>query len=113
MARNMAATDRCVPILMNLTEASEAATSMRLKRVSPREQMNGRFSSKYHGRLWAERRNPILVFRSDEPDRGVRGSNVDAFEASVTKETNEWTVFLQIPWTTLGGTPQSHFGLPI
>ena len=47
----------------------------------------------------------------DEPDRGVRGSNVDAFEASVTKGTNEWTVFLQIPWTTLGGTPQSHFGL--
>jgi alpha-glucosidase (family GH31 glycosyl hydrolase) len=41
----------------------------------------------------------------------VRPNKIDAFEASVTKRANEWLVFFQIPWATLGGTPQSHFGL--
>jgi len=41
----------------------------------------------------------------------VHVSNVEAFEASVTKRTNEWLVFFQIPWKTLGGEPNSHFGL--
>ncbi len=41
----------------------------------------------------------------------VRVSNVEAFEASVTRRTNEWLVFFQIPWETLGGKPKSYFGL--
>jgi alpha-glucosidase (family GH31 glycosyl hydrolase) len=35
---------------------------------------------------------------------------VEAFDATVTKGTDGWTVFFQIPWETLGGKPQSHFG---
>ncbi len=41
----------------------------------------------------------------------VRVSKIDAFEARVTKGTNEWIVFFLIPWKTLGGKPKSHFGL--
>ena len=40
----------------------------------------------------------------------VRINDVDAFEANVIKQTNAWLVFFQIPWTTLGGEPNSHFG---
>ena len=36
-------------------------------------------------------------------------SQIHAFEASVTRRTNEWVAFFQVPWTTLGGKPQSHF----
>ena len=38
-------------------------------------------------------------------------SNIEAFEASVTKGTNEWLVYFQIPWKTMGGEPKSDFGL--
>ena len=38
-------------------------------------------------------------------------SNAEAFEASVTSRTNEWLVFFQIPWQTLGGKPKSYFSL--
>ncbi len=41
----------------------------------------------------------------------IRVSNVEAFEASVTTRTNEWLVFFQIPWATLGGEPKSDCGL--
>ena len=37
-------------------------------------------------------------------------SKVEAFEATVTRRANEWLVFFQIPWQTLGGKPKSHFG---
>jgi alpha-glucosidase (family GH31 glycosyl hydrolase) len=38
-------------------------------------------------------------------------TKVEAFEASVSKGTDEWMIFFQIPWETLGGKPKSHFGL--
>jgi alpha-glucosidase (family GH31 glycosyl hydrolase) len=38
-------------------------------------------------------------------------SKITAFEASVTRKTNEWLVFFQIPWKTMGGKPKSYFGL--
>lgn len=41
----------------------------------------------------------------------VRVSKVETFEASVTRRSREWLVFFQIPWRTLGGKPESHFGL--
>jgi alpha-glucosidase (family GH31 glycosyl hydrolase) len=40
----------------------------------------------------------------------IRVTEVEAFEASVSKRTDEWLVFFQIPWKTLGGQPKSHFG---
>ena len=46
---------------------------------------------------------PLAILRS-------ASSKVEAFEASVTRRTNEWLVFFQIPWQTLGGKPKSHFG---
>ena len=33
------------------------------------------------------------------------------FEASVTRGANEWVVYFQIPWTTVGGKPGSYFGV--
>lgn len=36
---------------------------------------------------------------------------VDAFSASVSTGTNEWTVFVRIPWNTIGGKPGKYFGL--
>ncbi|MGD0745896.1 MAG: TIM-barrel domain-containing protein [Verrucomicrobiota bacterium] len=41
----------------------------------------------------------------------ARVSRIEAFEASVTKRTNEWLAFFQIPWQTLGGKPKSSFGI--
>jgi hypothetical protein len=35
---------------------------------------------------------------------------VEAFEATVTRRAEEWLVFFEIPWQTLGGKPSSHFG---
>ena len=41
-------------------------------------------------------------------------SKIEAFQASVLTRANEWLVFLQIPWQTLGGEPKPHFGfLPL
>jgi alpha-glucosidase (family GH31 glycosyl hydrolase) len=49
---------------------------------------------------------------ADQSTRGsVRVNKVDGFDATVTKGTNAWMAFFQIPWETLGGKPQSHFGL--
>ena len=60
----------------------------------------------------------LLRFKSDEgetvdEDRtpAICLSKISAFEASVIRRTNEWLVFFQIPWKTLGGKPKSHFGL--
>ncbi|MGH7979823.1 MAG: hypothetical protein ACREE6_10645, partial [Limisphaerales bacterium] len=36
---------------------------------------------------------------------------VNAFAATVAAGTNEWTVFIRIPWKTLGGRPRQCFGL--
>lgn len=50
----------------------------------------------------------------DEDDKG-RGQDlaqkIDAFTATVSVGTNEWTVFLRIPWTTIGGKPPDSIGL--
>jgi alpha-glucosidase (family GH31 glycosyl hydrolase) len=37
-------------------------------------------------------------------------SKVDAFEGTVIRKANEWLAFFQIPWQTLDGKPDSHFG---
>jgi hypothetical protein len=41
----------------------------------------------------------------------VRVNKVEAFEASVTRRTNAWVAFFQIPWETLGGKPKNQFGI--
>ncbi len=41
----------------------------------------------------------------------IPATKVEAFEASVSKGTDEWMVFFHIPWETLGGKPKSHFAL--
>src|ERR1043166_2557360 len=47
-------------------------------------------------------------------DRSVSLSKVNSFEATVTRKTDEWVAFFQIPWKTLGGKPSSYFGfLPV
>ncbi len=38
-------------------------------------------------------------------------SDVSAFEANVARRDSEWLVLFQIPWKTLGGKPESKFGL--
>lgn len=40
-----------------------------------------------------------------------RTRKVDAFTAAVSAGTNEWTVFMRIPWTAIGGKPRDYFGL--
>ena len=44
-------------------------------------------------------------------NRSVSLSKVNAFEATVTRKTDEWLAFFQIPWKTVGGKPSSYFGL--
>ena len=46
---------------------------------------------------------------ADHPP-GFVNKSIGAFDASVTRGTNEWLVFFRIPWQTLGGKPKSHFG---
>jgi alpha-glucosidase (family GH31 glycosyl hydrolase) len=36
---------------------------------------------------------------------------VDVFDANVIHRSDEWIVLFSIPWRTLGGKPDSHFGL--
>ncbi len=52
---------------------------------------------------------------SDEDATKAGGGNsirrVNAFAATVAVDTNEWTVFIRIPWATLGGKPRDSFGL--
>jgi len=43
-------------------------------------------------------------------DSSVVVSNVEGFEAIVTRRTDEWLVFFEIPWQVLGGKPKSYFG---
>jgi alpha-glucosidase (family GH31 glycosyl hydrolase) len=43
-------------------------------------------------------------------DSSVIVSKVQAFDATVVRKSDEWLAFLQIPWQTLGGKPDSHFG---
>lgn len=44
-------------------------------------------------------------------DSSIRSSKVEGFKASVAKRANEWLAFFQIPWQTLGGKPESQFGI--
>jgi hypothetical protein len=49
---------------------------------------------------------------ADEVARSsVRVNKVEAFEASVTRGTNAWIAFFEIPWETLGGKPKTQFGI--
>lgn len=44
----------------------------------------------------------------------IRVTQVEGFETKVTKGTDGWVAFFQIPWHLLGKKPQSHFGfLPL
>ncbi len=43
-------------------------------------------------------------------DPPSRVNMVEAFEASVTRRAGEWFAYFQIPWQTLGGESNSHFG---
>ncbi|MGO9204267.1 MAG: TIM-barrel domain-containing protein [Limisphaerales bacterium] len=52
-----------------------------------------------------------LAGANDAPGAASVAEKVEAFEASVTRRTNEWLVFLRIPWTTVGGKPDSCFGV--
>ena len=48
------------------------------------------------------------------PGTEVLANKVDAFEAQVTRRTNEWLVFFRVPWAAVGGRPKACFGvLPI
>lgn len=55
----------------------------------------------------------LTSHRDAAPDQGVavHVSKVNAFDARLVKTTEEWLAFLEIPWETLGGKPQSYFGL--
>ena len=49
---------------------------------------------------------------ADESARAsVRVNKIETFEASVTRRTNAWVAFFQIPWETLGGKPKTQFGI--
>jgi len=37
-------------------------------------------------------------------------NKIEGFKATVTRGANEWSVFFEIPWQTLGGKPKSNFG---
>jgi len=50
----------------------------------------------------------------DEDDTG-HGQNrlrkISDFAATISRGTNEWTVFMSVPWQTIGGKPRDSFGL--
>jgi alpha-glucosidase (family GH31 glycosyl hydrolase) len=52
---------------------------------------------------------------SGDEDQKRHGQNrtqkISAFTATVSVGTNEWTVFMRIPWKTIGGKPGDCFGL--
>jgi alpha-glucosidase (family GH31 glycosyl hydrolase) len=48
---------------------------------------------------------------ADAGDSSVVVSKVEGFEAIVTRRTDEWLVFFEIPWQILGGKPKTYFGL--
>lgn len=56
------------------------------------------------------------VLRNPErpPDSSSRNSmevnRIETFDVTVARKANEWIALFQIPWATLGGKPQSHFG---
>ena len=37
-------------------------------------------------------------------------NRIETFDVTVARKANEWIALFQIPWATLGGKPQSHFG---
>ncbi|HWD91763.1 MAG TPA: TIM-barrel domain-containing protein [Verrucomicrobiae bacterium] len=41
----------------------------------------------------------------------VRVTKISDYEGSVVKQADEWVTFFKIPWATIGGKPNSHFGL--
>lgn len=44
----------------------------------------------------------------------VSAARLNSFKAEVVREADQWLVLFQIPWSTLGGKPRSHFGfLPL
>jgi alpha-glucosidase (family GH31 glycosyl hydrolase) len=52
---------------------------------------------------------------ADEAAAAARDSSgivnkIEGFEAAVSRGANDWLVFFQIPWQTLGGKPKSYFG---
>jgi alpha-glucosidase (family GH31 glycosyl hydrolase) len=60
-------------------------------------------------------RQTRAAVESGEEDGNSRGQGrvrqVNDFAATVVMGTNEWIVFLRIPWKTVGGKPQDCFGL--
>ncbi|HEY1788708.1 MAG TPA: hypothetical protein VGJ73_11155, partial [Verrucomicrobiae bacterium] len=48
----------------------------------------------------------------EDKGRGQGGiRKINTFTATVSIGTNEWTVFMRIPWATIGGKPRDGFGL--
>jgi alpha-glucosidase (family GH31 glycosyl hydrolase) len=47
----------------------------------------------------------------DETKSSNDGNDITDFEATVTRNKNEWIAFLRIPWQTIGGKPALRFGL--
>ncbi len=47
---------------------------------------------------------------NQHPRDSAKVNKIEAFDATVFKRTDAWTVFFQLPWEILGGKPQSHFG---
>ena len=52
-----------------------------------------------------------LAGTNSTPGLAIRAEKVEAFDANVTRRSNEWVVFFRIPWTTFGGKPGSYFGI--
>lgn len=47
-----------------------------------------------------------------DQNRGLdRTRKIGAFTATVSAGKNEWTVFMRVPWKTIGGKPRDYFGL--
>ncbi len=71
------------------------------------------FTATLDGQKFGCKRHPgRAALTPDDQIAVVPGTDrIQAFEASVTRTKNEWVVFFQIPWKTLGGKPASNFGL--
>ena len=66
------------------------------------------------GSKFACERGIEAVEDTDEDQKGSGPEHfkkLSAFAATVFVGTNEWTVFLRIPWDTIGGKPPDGFGL--
>ncbi len=69
------------------------------------------FAVTKEGSIFGCKRQLGSFSEDDDQESRVRVQKVADFTATVLSGTNEWTVLLRIPWSTIGGKATNDFGL--